>query len=121
MVRREKSVTGWLPDCFPDRIHSGDFFFLFSIQGYGKDKPVCQLHCREHSTFSFILCSVYSEPMAQVEFLSYYSFRIHFLVRGIPDSFTNLQNLIHASACLYPVPAPTRVGAGVGAATAGKN
>jgi len=102
MVRRQESVTGWLPDCFPDRIHSGDFFFLFSIQGYGKDKPLCQLHCRKHSTFPFILCSVYSEPMAQVEFLSYYSFRIHFLVRGIPDSFTNLQNLIHASACLYP-------------------
>ena len=98
MVRREKSVTGWLPDCFPDRIHFGDFFFLFSIQGYGKDKPVCQLHCREHSTFPFILCSVYSEPMAQVEFLSYYSFRIHFLVRGIPDSLTNFQNLIRAKA-----------------------
>ena len=99
MVRRQESVTGWLPDCFPDRIHSGDFFFLFSIQGYGKDKPLCQLHCRKHSTFPFILCSVYSEPMAQVEFLSYYSFRIHFVVSGIPDSFTNLQNLIHASAC----------------------
>jgi hypothetical protein len=37
-----------------------------------------------------------------VEFLSDYFFRIHFLVRGIPDSFTNLQNLIHARACLYP-------------------
>jgi hypothetical protein len=33
-----------------------------------------------------------------VEFLSYYSFRIHFLVRGIPDPFTNLQNLIRAKA-----------------------
>ena len=90
MVRREKSVTGWLSDCFPNRIHSGDFFFLFSIQGYGKDKPVCQLHCGEHSPFPFILCSVYSEPMVEVAFLSYYSFRIYFVVRGIPDSFTNL-------------------------------
>ena len=98
MVRRQESVTSWFPDCFPDRFDFGDFFFLFSIQGYGKDKPVYQLHCREHSTFSFILCSVYFEPMAQVEFLSYYSFRIQFLVRGIPDSFTNLQNLIHAKA-----------------------
>ena len=99
MVRRQESVTSWFPDCFPDRFDFGDFFFLFSIQGYGKDKPVCQLHCGEHSTFSFILCSVYSEPMAEVEFFSDYSFRIRFLVRGIPDSFTNLQNLIHASAC----------------------
>ena len=102
MVRREKSVAGWFPDRSSDSIRFGDFFFLFSIQGYGKDKPVCQLHCGEHSTFPFILCSVYSEPMAQVEFLSYYSFRIHFVVCGIPDSFANLQNLIHASACLYP-------------------
>ena len=102
MVRREKSVAGWFPDRSSDSILFGDFFFLFSIQGYGKDKPVCQLHCGEHSTFPFILCSVYSEPMAQVEFLSYYSFRIHFVVCGIPDSFANLQNLIHASACLYP-------------------
>ena len=102
MVRRQESVTGWVPDCFPDRIHFGDFFFLFSIQGYGKDKPVYQLHCGKYSTFPFILCSVYSEPMAQVEFLSYYSFRVHFVVCGIPDSFANLQNLIHASACLYP-------------------
>ena len=98
MVRREKSVTGWLPDCFPHRIHFSDLFFLFLIQGYGKDKPVRQLHCREHSTFPFIFRSIYSEPMAQVEFLSDYFFRIHFLVRGIPDSFTNFQNLIHAKA-----------------------
>ena len=102
MVRREKSVAGWFPDRSSDSIRFGDFFFLFSIQGYGKDKPVCQLHCRKHSTFPFIFCTVYFEPMAQVEFLSYYSFRIHFVVCGIPDSFANLQNLIHASACLYP-------------------
>ena len=86
----KKSVTGWLPDCFPHRIHFSDLFFLFLIQGYGKDKPVRQLHCREHSTFPFIFRSIYSEPMAQVEFLSYYSFRIHFVVCGIPDSFANL-------------------------------
>ena len=98
MVRREKSVAGWFPDRSSDSIRFGDFFFLFSIQGYGKDKPVCQLHCRKHSTFPFIFCTVYFEPMAQVEFLSYYGFRIRFLVRGIPDSFTNLQNLIHAKA-----------------------
>jgi len=98
MVRRQESVTGWLPNCSSDRIRFGDFLFLFSIQGYGKDKPVCQFHCRKHSTFPFILCSVYSEPMAEVEFLSYYFFRIHFVVCGIPDSFTNLQNLIRAKA-----------------------
>jgi len=98
MVRRQESVTGWFPDRSSDCIRFGHFFFLFSIQGYGKDKPVCQLHCRKHSTFPFILCSVYSEPMAEVEFLSYYSFRIPFVVRGIPDSFTNLQNLIRAKA-----------------------
>ena len=106
MVRRKKSVTSWLPDCFPDRIHFGDFFFLFSIQGYGKDKPICQFHCRKYSTFPFILCSVYSEPMAEVELLSYYSFRIRFVVRGIPDSFTNLQNLIRSKA--RPATAATR-------------
>jgi len=165
MVRRQESVTGWFPHCSSDCIRFGHFFFLFSIQGYGKDKPVCQFHCRKHSTFPFIFCSVYSEPMAQMEFLSYYSFRIHFVVCGIPDSFTNLQNLIRAKArpatagknkkskipnlipqspvptfaalprpasglCVsknprvsvsLPRPAPTRVGAGVGAATAGKN
>jgi len=98
MVRRQESVTGWLPNCSSDRIRFGDFLFLFSIQGYGKDKPVCQFHCRQYSTFPFILCSVYSEPMAEVEFLSYYFFRIHFVVCGIPDSFTNLQNLIRAKA-----------------------
>jgi len=102
MVRRQESVTGRFPDCSSDCIRFSDFFFLFSIQGYGKDKPVCQFHCRKYSTFPFILCSVYSEPMAEVELLSYYFFRIHFVVRGIPDSFTNLQNLIRAKACLYP-------------------
>ena len=63
-----------------------------------EDQPVCRIDCGEYSALPAFFRAFRHEPVVEVEFLSNHRFGICFVVGGLLDSFTHLQNLTNPPA-----------------------
>ena len=100
MVCGQESLPGWIPDCSSDYIDFGDLVFLRPIPEHGEDQSVCRLDSAEHSALPAFFRAFCYEPVVEMEFLSNHRFGICFVVGGLLDSFTHLQNLANPPAGL---------------------